>query len=644
MATKTPGLQLRSQYHGYWGQYQYDAAGPFNVFAGRTADAGYRNLPNAPGNSFALNPGELAKLEAGDWASTIDTVAPVDGNEFGFWVCIYPGTAVGGDAVWARTDNLPGGDHWAPRFLVGNVLAGDPATPQTGPFRYIPDPGDGSGIALALAEASVLATQGDVWIRPGTYTRPVGSTPLTIPPGVLVRGSGATTLIVAAASGDQGVFVLGAGSQLRDVNITVPASGASITSVAAVLLTSAVAGFASVRDVNITLDVAVAGVMREGIRVVGVGGGAVTFSGVLTAVTVTASGATAGSAGGPTSCFHVVSGSLSGTSLVATSGDHGLRAESFAIVDRFTAVGWFVSGIVKTVAGSLRASNTRLVASGVAVAPVGISITSGTSHQLRGCSIDCLDIALGVGISATTCSDIDIDDCEMNNCATAIEGLTVTRLTARACLGTDVRSFGIRIGVGSIDCHLRGNHFQLVDAGGTTPVGIEVSGTRHEIEGNRIDQGLGSVDPASNGIRVTAAGSSCTVRGNILRVGGGPAISVAGLRTAVVANVVEQLDVPPAPAPVAAIDILATATRCTVGDNIVTAVPLTTVGIQVASTLTTVGDNTVTTAVTAPATPAIRFTAASTGCIGVANVGENSAAGLTVVDLGAGNTVAHNNP
>ena len=35
---------------------------------------------------------------------------------------------------------LPGGDHWAPKYLIGNVTAGDPAVPQAGAFRYIPEP------------------------------------------------------------------------------------------------------------------------------------------------------------------------------------------------------------------------------------------------------------------------------------------------------------------------------------------------------------------------------------------------------------------------------------------------------------------------------------------------------------------------
>lgn len=131
-----------------------------------------------------------------------------------------------------RTTSSTGGkspsniaDHFAPRYIVGNVPANDPAVAQAQPFRYIGDPGDGSGIAQALAEAAI--TPGDVWIRPGTYTRPVGAALLAIPAGCTVRASGiGTTFIVAsagAANATQDVFSLGANAELSDLTITVPA-------------------------------------------------------------------------------------------------------------------------------------------------------------------------------------------------------------------------------------------------------------------------------------------------------------------------------------------------------------------------------------------------------------------------------------
>lgn len=87
-------------------------------------------------------------------------------------------------------------DRFAPRVIVGNVPAGDPAAGQAAPFEYIGDPGDGSGIAAAIA-AVVAAGGGDVWIRPGTYDLSAGAvTGFAITSDdVSVRGSGFGTII-----------------------------------------------------------------------------------------------------------------------------------------------------------------------------------------------------------------------------------------------------------------------------------------------------------------------------------------------------------------------------------------------------------------------------------------------------------------
>lgn len=126
-----------------------------------------------------------------------------------------------------------GGDsRFAPKYLVGNVLAGDSnVAGSANGFYYIPDPGDGSGIALALTQPD---GPGDVWIRPGDYTRTVPD-PLTIPAGVRVQGAGPRTRILRTGTLDNGVFVLGDRSILCDLFILVsPMVGG--TANAAVLL------------------------------------------------------------------------------------------------------------------------------------------------------------------------------------------------------------------------------------------------------------------------------------------------------------------------------------------------------------------------------------------------------------------------
>ncbi len=84
-------------------------------------------------------------------------------------------------------------DHFAPTIIVGNQLAGDPAAAQAAPFQYIGDPGDGSGIATALAAAA--GTGGWVHIRRGTYTISPQLLPLSIA-GCIVTGQLEGTTLV----------------------------------------------------------------------------------------------------------------------------------------------------------------------------------------------------------------------------------------------------------------------------------------------------------------------------------------------------------------------------------------------------------------------------------------------------------------
>ena len=85
MATRTPGLQSRSQYGSYWGQYASAAA-----------------LPNASGNPLA-NP-YFAQLEAGD-------IAFVTGGTL--YVCTSAGTLGGADAAWSAVGGGGSGTLWA---------------------------------------------------------------------------------------------------------------------------------------------------------------------------------------------------------------------------------------------------------------------------------------------------------------------------------------------------------------------------------------------------------------------------------------------------------------------------------------------------------------------------------------------------
>lgn len=127
-------------------------------------------------------------------------------------------------------------DHFAPKIIVGNVPNGDPAAPQAFPFRYIPDPGDGSGIAQALLEASVAGQQGDVYLRPGVYDFGLPGSPLlplSIPATTSLRGSGpgvpvalggnpSAGALLRVSPSQRGLFAVGATSSIRQLAIEIP--------------------------------------------------------------------------------------------------------------------------------------------------------------------------------------------------------------------------------------------------------------------------------------------------------------------------------------------------------------------------------------------------------------------------------------
>lgn len=134
-------------------------------------------------------------------------------------------------------------DHFAPKIIVGNVPNGDPALASLWPFRYIPDFGDGVGIAQALLEAAILGQNGDVYLRPGVYDFGLPGSPalpLSVPTGTSLRGPGPGVPLVFGGNPNGGallrlspdqreLLVLGGTSSIRQlgIEITTPNPGAS---------------------------------------------------------------------------------------------------------------------------------------------------------------------------------------------------------------------------------------------------------------------------------------------------------------------------------------------------------------------------------------------------------------------------------
>lgn len=234
MARRTPGLQARSQVHGYWGQFQYDTSVPPATFAGRTGDVGSSLLPNV---SAPLTASEFAKLEAGDTAATIDTTVVISGSEFGLWTCIFPGTVGVGGAVWARMDNaslavqtirdahmivVARQPPLAPSPFSGSV-ANDLLLnwPQVaGVAADFVDSGSGAALGLAIAAANAMSLNGvraDIRLRAGAWgTASPILAPFTLLEGVRISGAGteATTVIFQGAG-----FILSNKGSVRDLTV-----------------------------------------------------------------------------------------------------------------------------------------------------------------------------------------------------------------------------------------------------------------------------------------------------------------------------------------------------------------------------------------------------------------------------------------
>jgi len=242
--------------------------------------------------------------------------------------------------IWPEGGGGSGGDpnRFAPKYIVGNVPAGDSNLYTfAGGFIYIPDPGDGTGIQAALAQASNPppgGAYGDVWIRPGTYDFSAGAVimPLTIPAGTRVQGAGNTTTLIAKTAGDQGVFVMAAGgagtdsalSSLRDLAIVVPLVADPTGSLSAVLVR---AGGVAISGVNFDINTTASSVLRHAILV---DTGGANFLPVISIETVSINLTVESYAEPPalptlTSGIRVIEGAVGARNVTITSGDIGVE-------------------------------------------------------------------------------------------------------------------------------------------------------------------------------------------------------------------------------------------------------------------------------------------------------------------------------
>lgn len=313
-------------------------------------------------------------------------------------------------------------DHFAPRYLVGNIPAGDPAAAQGAPFSYIPDPGDGTGIAAALAAAAVVP--GDVWIRPGVYDL---ANTLVVPAGVRVQGAGVSTIIRGGVL-TQVAIDAGSNSQLRDLRVEV--TGFPVALGASAVICRGVEGLVSNVEVQFSADPG--GQLRNGIE----------FPGPITAIrawyvnklSVFCVGGETLNLADPVRCIFYGNALVSFNYVTTNRGDIGIDGTGGAWVgvSLFTW-NWFRAGL-RSVGGTFRFEEGSIRPNAAAVSPIGAMLDNGGDHQLRAVNFDAANQGGSISVRINGGSDGSaFDGCRFLNWQLGVEGNAGNEINISQC-------------------------------------------------------------------------------------------------------------------------------------------------------------------------------------------------------------------
>lgn len=541
-------------------------------------------------------------------------------------------------------------DRFARRYLVG-IAPAYPAVPQVAPWRYVQDPGDGTGLATVLAEAAV--NPGDVWISPGTIDFNAGGVagPLTVPPNVTIHGAGrGVTIVQGLTAGfvDQGAFVLQAGAGLCDLSIIGGSANPAFGSSAALVELAGEGATLARVDVEATTSGDGAPVLRGCVRVTATAGGALPR--FVTADDVSARCTSPADATGDVAPLLIESADGSAVTVVSRfgcfGGNFGARIVSGTLIaDKLIVFGPRRAGVSGAPgAGAFRCDEAGVFHDPTTAAAkwIGIDVPAGGGWILRSVSVQDAAPAptwvwTGINLQDQV-GAIDIDGCIVQGCAVCIAGPSfpntgVATVTIRGCL-LIARSSALAFrGPNNDACAVSDCTIDMSPDPALPAIAVLLAGNRWTVEGNRIrNQSTPDNGQFAQCLVVQAAGS--TVTGNaILGNGVLPRVSLAAPSIAFSGNTVETTD-PTDNQP--AIDVLGIG--CTVASNVVLSSDQVT-PINVQADLTAVTGNRVR---TIPNTPGITLTAACNNSTAVSNVVETCAPAPQVNDLGVGNAVGLN--
>jgi hypothetical protein len=582
------------------------------------------------------------------------------------WIPRIPAQGGGGQGP----PGPPGPDHFKPKYLVGNIPAGDdPVAYNVNGFMYIPDPGDGSGIAIALTQPN---GPGDVGIRPGLfdYNAGVVVAPLVIPAGVTVWGSGETTVVRGRFSGDQGVFVLNSGpafgpfATLRDIVVEsavgeVPGPGLSTSVIRCV-------NACTLEDVGVSFRTNAASLLRNAISFETSFGSPLPPSRLTNVrIGIFATGQEVS----PVVGLRGFSGQNGGPSILgqtveiydATGGNgyaHGILSEGCTfIINMLVMFGFNVAGARSISAGG---GGAIRIDEGVAIA--GTSSTAATigfhldggGHILRSVDIQSQVLAdAGVRLSANP-NSVEIEDVSIGNFRIGIDiggGLGSNAIDVTVADSTiSVPSLGIRIsGSNSQNCHLDGNVINInFDGANPQVAGIHLDrgGAFHDCSGNVVNVQGDPQNPAPGVHGIWCQAQLSTVRANKVSASNvGYGIEVDAERVVTTSNVCTSADGLGC-IHIAPLGDFGPRVRCVTDDNSCTLnstvdpAPLPACIVYEGAS-GTINGNACFMGTPTPPHAGIVLTAASSGSICIGNV-VDGAAGLPVINLGVGNETAHN--
>ena len=572
-------------------------------------------------------------------------------------------------------------DRFAPKYLVGNVPAGDSAVAySTDGFVYIPDPGDGSGIAAALTGPD---GPGDVYIRPGLYDLGLGTepVPLVILANTRVQGAGGSTIIRSKADPlSQQVFEFApdtggaSNATLRDLRIeTNGASG--FNGVTDYALVAVRGGGSTITNVNFALATQAGTVGLRHALTYDTGGASSIPQHTLESVAISAELATTPGAN-PTTLVYVREGIVSARTITTyggdipfevynqnpdpTSGGAVLFGQDLLCILFADTGAWFhqVAAPGNAQGGAMRLTTALFVGNFIGGSPYGVRLEGGSLHVIRNAFFNFVQTGVAVNPPVGVTASGQLSSSKIIALTKGVEigagvggvvgfGVTDCEITApeygvdvQNALTREITVTGNTITTGIITGSLP---LRIVDAVNTVPSGnvithadgaqttssIAIANAEHCTCTDNV-----IVSDGVFGITVDASSNYATISGNDVTMNAAPSSACYRVESArnVVQGNIAHVDAGGASACVG-IDVSGTASLSTVIGNTVEVE--TGIGISLAGVKITCNGNTM--GVDTSPTAAIDVT-------GNNNVVIGNFCGTTppVNDTGLGNEVAHN--